>query len=479
MTTEQAQKTTLDYLHEIVRELHQQYSKYPAGEKIRYEVYLGEDDVEDDEKFTEYETRLEALNQLKEEGIVLDYVIAEKHEDFMHNEFAGTRIEYKIAKCLLDKDKFKQHLAELNPPREARKQIQELTEEEEKINKQTWEVLRSIREQFLVTPKGKPVKYRVPNVIGGGAIPKQRRIDILRKLEEQGAFEIKKGSNGARLTNQSRDAFYLIINQLRFDELYEEYRPKIPTGSAEKELDYKDNALRREYEKKWEVIKVVYSKFFAQDKPVQLLIPLEDFIFGIVKNFYDVVPYLNAFQAAGCWREHQTLKEEAGPFVFRDIDEKKLAETHLATKQNYERFSEQYEATHPKKRNEKNVVENQQTQVRPFCMIEGKWGFLKFGKYGEKVKIGGVAAQPFKLLRCLTEPSVGIAKTVDTVFEAIREGTKNKGKSGIYMNAIDKAQKVRAIEYAIKGVQKGNKLRGKLVFKWDDLKTKVWLEYLG
>lgn len=246
METEQAQKKALDFLQEIVHELHQQHNKYPAGEKIRYEVYLGEDDSEQEEVIDAYYARVEALDQLKEEGIVTDYVIASKTEDFIHNEFAGTRIEYKVAKCILDKNKFKQHLTELYSPQEAQKQIRGLTEEEKKINKQTSEVLRDIREQFLVTLKGKPVKYRIPNVVGNDIIPRQRRIDILYKLEEQGAFEIQKGSNGARLTNQGRDAFYLIINQPRFDEICEEYKQK--NNLKEKEDEPKQKKYNREEE---------------------------------------------------------------------------------------------------------------------------------------------------------------------------------------------------------------------------------------
>jgi hypothetical protein len=115
---------------------------------------------------------------------------------------------------------------------------------------------------------------------------------------------------------------------------------------------------------------------------------------------------------------------------------------------------------------------------RPFCVIEGKWGFLKFSKQGKKIKIGGTNSQSFKLLTSLTEP-FGTAKSVDVVFEAIREGIKYKSKSGVYTSGIDRPQKITLIEYAIKELQKGDKLQGKLVFKWDDMKAKIWLQYLG
>ena len=115
---------------------------------------------------------------------------------------------------------------------------------------------------------------------------------------------------------------------------------------------------------------------------------------------------------------------------------------------------------------------------RPRCITEGKLGFLKFSKQGKPVKIGGVNSQPFRLLQCLTEP-FGTAKSVDAVFEAIRENMHHKSKSGVFTAGIDKAQKVRLIGFAIKELQKKNKLQKKIEFKWDDFKTKFWLEFLG
>ncbi len=123
-------------------------------------------------------------------------------------------------------------------------------------------------------------------------------------------------------------------------------------------------------------------------------------------------------------------------------------------------------------------VGTQLPDERPFCLVDGKLGYLKFNKNGKKITIGGSKTQPFRLLQCLTEP-FSTAKSVDTVFEAIRENMKRKSKSGVYAESIDKAQKIKTIGNAIKDLQKGNKLQGKLEFKWDNLKTKYWLEYIG
>lgn len=150
--------------------------------------------------------------------------------------------------------------------------------------------------------------------------------------------------------------------------------------------------------------------------------------------------------------------------------------------QDFERRYEEYRArllSKEKAQESKSINTEIQTQdKRPYCEVKGKWGFLKFNKQVAGVKIGNTNAQPFKLLQCLTEP-FGTAKMVDTVFEAIRENVKDNSKVGVYTSGVDKQQKIKLVGYVIKELQKDNKLQGKLGFKWDNLKTKVWLEYLG
>ncbi len=119
----------------------------------------------------------------------------------------------------------------------------------------------------------------------------------------------------------------------------------------------------------------------------------------------------------------------------------------------------------------------QPTNTRPYCIVENGFGYLKFGKFGAKIKIGKADGQPFRLMQCLTEP-FGIAKVIDTVYEAIRE-SKDKRRSDPYTGRFDKLQKLRVIQNTIKEVQKGQKLKGKLKFRFDDVKSKIWLEYIG
>jgi len=106
----------LTYLNEVVHKLYEQYGKYPVGEQIRYEVYIGSHD-ENDLGTDEYDYRIKALEQLKNEGVVLDYVLENRTEDVQHNKYVGTLYEFKIAKCLVNKDKLKEHVRLLDQPR--------------------------------------------------------------------------------------------------------------------------------------------------------------------------------------------------------------------------------------------------------------------------------------------------------------------------------------------------------------------------
>ncbi|MSU54725.1 MAG: hypothetical protein EXS48_02755 [Candidatus Staskawiczbacteria bacterium] len=101
-------KNTLDYVLEIIRDFHDQYKKYPAGSKIRFETYLGEDGTEkshedDDngEAVDAFNLRLKAINQLHEEGLILDYKIDQRYDQVY---------EYKVAECLVDRSKLLEHV---------------------------------------------------------------------------------------------------------------------------------------------------------------------------------------------------------------------------------------------------------------------------------------------------------------------------------------------------------------------------------
>jgi len=108
----------------------------------------------------------------------------------------------------------------------------------------------------------------------------------------------------------------------------------------------------------------------------------------------------------------------------------------------------------------------------PLCVEENAIGYLKFGKDGLPIKIGYVRNRPFKLLQCLLNP-IGVAKTIDMVFESIKK-PKDETDQSLISEYGGLQQKLKKIKHTIKELQKDNKLQGRLFFRLD--KTKVWLE---
>lgn len=117
---------------------------------------------------------------------------------------------------------------------------------------------------------------------------------------------------------------------------------------------------------------------------------------------------------------------------------------------------------------------------KPSCQQKGKRGYLKFPN-NELKEISLATSQPYKLLLCLSEPEFGISKTIDSVFESIRENIRPDKKRGVMSVALDKRAKSQLIQNVIKLCQKDKKLKGKtgeIIFKWDEMKNKIWLEFL-
>ena len=107
----------LTYLEEVVRELYTKYSSYPVGGNIRYEVFIGEDDTDDDNALDAFNYRMGALNQLKEEGLIVDYVLKDRSEEVAGAEHFSDWMSFKIASCRINEEKLKQHIKQLDQPK--------------------------------------------------------------------------------------------------------------------------------------------------------------------------------------------------------------------------------------------------------------------------------------------------------------------------------------------------------------------------
>jgi hypothetical protein len=114
--------------------------------------------------------------------------------------------------------------------------------------------------------------------------------------------------------------------------------------------------------------------------------------------------------------------------------------------------------------------------LQPYTEVKKGWGYLKFNKHAKPIKIGKETNQPFRLLQFLTAP-FGVARSVASVFDCIRENINSKSKRN-YSVAPDGDQILKLIKYAIKEAQKGNKLQGRLRFKFDPQEKNLKLELI-
>jgi hypothetical protein len=113
----------------------------------------------------------------------------------------------------------------------------------------------------------------------------------------------------------------------------------------------------------------------------------------------------------------------------------------------------------------------------PFTYTEGSNGFFKFYKEGPKIKIGGKTTRPFLLLQCLCDPSFGIEKAVEQVFEAIQIPSDANNRSLQKWSQNRDASMVRIIKNsAIKQLQKIKELQGKLFYKFSPGEKQLQLQ---
>ena len=113
----------------------------------------------------------------------------------------------------------------------------------------------------------------------------------------------------------------------------------------------------------------------------------------------------------------------------------------------------------------------------PFCIEKNGWGYLKFGKYGKKKKIGKASSRHFRLLKTMLSP-LGVSRTVDSVFDAIKL-PEDKNDTRLQDWNTSANRKVELIKYAIKELQKGNKLESRIRFEFNSPKTQLKAKLLN
>lgn len=107
----------------------------------------------------------------------------------------------------------------------------------------------------------------------------------------------------------------------------------------------------------------------------------------------------------------------------------------------------------------------------PTCTEENGVGYLKFGKYGRKIKISRSTSNPYKLLHCLIEP-FRVAKTIDTVCRTLASKDDHASIDPyLALNVM-----IRKIEYTIKELQKIPEYSKNLKIHIDKERKTVWLD---
>lgn len=116
---------------------------------------------------------------------------------------------------------------------------------------------------------------------------------------------------------------------------------------------------------------------------------------------------------------------------------------------------------------------------KPYTEIENGKGYFKFYRQGKRIIIGSKSTRQFRLLQCLCEPHFGIQKEVEAVFEAIRKPKDNNDSRLSDYGPQKKTRILELIEWSKKELQKIPELKGKIKYKMDDRRRRMWLELEG
>lgn len=97
---------------------------------------------------------------------------------------------------------------------------------------------------------------------------------------------------------------------------------------------------------------------------------------------------------------------------------------------------------------------------KPTLLIEGKMGYLKFYKEGQRILVGKVDTRKYRLLSVLWEP-LGVARAIDVVFEAVKD-PKDNSDGRLKDRYTAPARQREIIDYTMKELQKIKGLKGRI-----------------
>lgn len=197
---------------------------------------------------------------------------------------------------------------------------------EETFNQQVWQILQRLKEEILATASGKPIRYRLPNIVGAGIIPKERREQIIYKLQEWGALRVRE--NPFELPASTQDTLYLDIEQSGFDSIYTKFQKTCDPNAY---LNEYQQHLYREQENPPE-----FSKLATPISETSLLIERLESVYQRTKQTVEPrVFFSNLFEYVDSYFRVDLLKGVVG--AFRELED---AETSTMKKLETDAYSE-------------------------------------------------------------------------------------------------------------------------------------------
>lgn len=372
---------------------------------------------------------------------------------------------------------------------------------EERVNRYYWWVLQKIKEMLLTSPEGESIRYPPTHIMASGVPGKEMEQNILRKLEQMKILRIE--DNVAKLwLSRSLPYYELTIFQQKFNTVYNEYK-KIYTEQQPKSTDFnieidewlnsKDDRTTRRI---WQVVSALKYEWQLRDKET-FNIPYDKFEREKISNVHDLEAILTTLhnknfifviRKIGETPHTNNPDKPTGSLWATIVDKPEIIRqsdtqikiipqrfVYLAKKIEELVSSKNQKSPDTKIKKGNLTSESISEDSIPYCISEGSLGYLKFSKHGKKTKIGSKDSRHFRLLQCLFSP-INVYKTVDSVFEAIRL-PKDNDDSRLMEYSTSSTRKCDIISYAIKELQKGNKLEGKITVSFDPSKTKIKAVY--
>src|SRR3989344_2913025 len=345
-----------------------------------------------------------------------------------------------------------------------------ITAPEERFYREICWALQKIKTEELRQPTGKPfeIVFEVRPIIGTGIPPIEVRQKMLFKVQELGGIKI--------IDSKSYDSTYGVdfvhiveVLQPKFNEIYKKYEELV--------ADLEQRAVPPQ-KTPLVVLKGYSNKVSKNADPLVLVV--NEYSEENLQRFSKIITLIsNQIELDGWNRLTNVVKipfvtlERSG-FGYQEMRSilgsiNKIRNEKFFAILNERPYEEVEQPVFPR-----SIWSDDSKRIEEIRKEKALHKWLN-----REGKFKGVSEdEPFRLLRSLTEP-VGVAKSTETVFEAIREKIKNKSKRGTYTETLDHRKKVELIKYAIKELQKNKKLkRCGLRIIWIELEKKLVAEPL-